>query len=94
MLELALRFDQRQFLPNLSDVREFLIMMGERPAAMKDRAEAFRLLLKALSVLPPERVARLANSAIHSGPSQLGPLSDAIAGAAASLPRHREPSAS
>lgn len=94
MLELAIRFDQRQFLPSLSDVREFLVMMGERPGAMKDRSEAFRRLLKALSALPPERLERLANSALHSGPSQLGPLSDAIAAAAASLPRHREPSAS
>jgi hypothetical protein len=39
MLALAMRFDQREFLPHLSDVREFLILMGERPGAMKDRSE-------------------------------------------------------
>jgi hypothetical protein len=92
--ELALRFDRKQFLPSVSDVREFLAMMGERPEAMKDRSEAFRRLLKALSGLPPERLERLANSTLHSGPSRLGPLSDAISAAAVSLPRHRDPSAS
>jgi hypothetical protein len=92
--ELAMRFDRKQFLPTVSDVREFLVMMGEQPGAMKDRAEAFRRLLKALSGLPPERLERLANSALHSGPSQLGPLSDAISAAAVTLPRRREPNAS
>jgi hypothetical protein len=92
--ELAARFDRKQFLPSVSDVREFLVMMGERPGAIKDRSTGFRLLLVALSELPQERLERLANSARHSGPSQLGPLSDAIAGVAASLPRHRDPSGS
>jgi hypothetical protein len=92
--ELAMRFDRKQFLPSFSDVRDFLIMMGERPGAMKDRSQAFRLLLRALGELPTERLKDLASTAIHSGPSELGPLSDAISAAATSLPRHREPSAS
>jgi hypothetical protein len=69
-------------------------MIGERPGAIKDRSDAFRRLLKVLPALPPEQLERLGNSALHSGPSQLGPLSDAIASAAASLPRQREPNAS
>jgi hypothetical protein len=88
--ELATRFDRKEFLPSISDVREFLVMMGERPGAIKDRSTAFRLLLTALSGLAPERLERLANSARHSGPSQLAPLSDAISTAAASLPRYRD----
>jgi hypothetical protein len=92
--ELAVLFDRKQFLPSVSDVREFLIMMGETPGTMKDRSEAFRRVLKVLSELPPERLERLANSGLHSGPSQLGPLSDAISAAARSLPRYREPGAS
>jgi len=91
---LATRFDRKEFLPSISDVREFLVMMGERPGAIKDRSTAFRLLLTALSGLPPERLERLVNSARHSGPSQLAPLSDAISAAAASLPRYRDASGS
>lgn len=91
LTELAQRYDQRQFLPSTSDVREFLIMVGERPSGMKDRSQAFRELLKALMKYPPERLKQLASRSRHSGPSQLGPLSDAITSAARSLPRHREP---
>jgi hypothetical protein len=89
--ELAIRFDQKQFLPSVSDVREFLMMMGEQPGAIKDRSKAFGRLLKALSVLPPERLERLASSTLHSGPSQLGPLSDAISAVAGAITRQREP---
>ncbi len=88
--ELATRFDRKEFLPSVSDVREFLIMMGERPGAIKDRSTAFRFLLNALSGLPPERLERLAKSARHSGPSRLAPLSDAISTAAGTLPRYRD----
>jgi hypothetical protein len=91
---LAIRFDQKQFLPSNADVREFLLMMGETPGTMKDRSDAFRRLLKSLSVLSPDRLDRLVKSALHSGPSQLSHLSDAISAAAASLPRNREPSSS
>lgn len=90
--ELATRFDQKQFLPSVSDAKEFLMMMGEKPGAIKDRSDAFRRLLDALLPLTPERLRQLAkNSALHSGPSKLGPLSDAISSAAQSLSRYREP---
>lgn len=90
--DLALRFDHKQFLPSMADVREFLTMLGERPVPMKDRSDAFRQLLKALARLPTERIRAVASSGQYSGPSQLGPLSDAISAAGASLPRYREPS--
>lgn len=92
--ELALRFDSKQFLPSVSAVREFLFMMGGRPVGVKDRSDSFRSVLDALSRLPEERLRRLVDSAIHSGPAQLGPLSEAIAAASVSLPRKREPDAS
>src|SRR5664279_2898006 len=41
LLQLAARYEQKLFLPSVADVREFLIMMGERPVDMKDRKEAF-----------------------------------------------------
>jgi hypothetical protein len=90
LLQLAVRYDCKQFLPSVADVREFLIMVGERPIDMKDRKEAFRILLRNLRQLPIERLKQLASSALHSGPSQLGPLSDAIAAAGERLPRQRQ----
>jgi len=88
--ELAARYDRRQFLPSVIDVREFLIMMGVRPPALKDRSEAFRMLLRNLVLLPRDQLERLARSDIHSGPSELAPLSDAIASAAQQLRRPQQ----
>ena len=90
LLQLAERYDRKQFLPSVADVREFLIMMGERPVGMKDRSEAFRVLLRSLMQLPAERLHQFARTALHSGPSELGPLSDAIAAAGDRLPRQRQ----
>jgi hypothetical protein len=90
LLELAVSYDCKQFLPSVADVREFLVMMGERPIDMKDRKEAFRILLRNLMQLPVERLKQLASTALYSGPSQLGPLSDAIAAAGERLPRQRQ----
>ncbi len=42
--------------------------------------------------LPVVRLQQLAQTALHSGPSELGPLSDAIAAAGERLPRHRQTS--
>lgn|SRR5208337_400778 len=90
LLQLAERYDRKQVLPSVADVREFLIMMGERPIGMKDRKEAFRILLQSLMRLPNERLQQFARTALHSGPSELGPLSDAIAAAGERLPRQRQ----
>ena len=90
LLHLAMRYEQKLFLPSVADVREFLIMMGEQPASMKDRKEAFRVLLRSLVRLPTDRLQHLARTSLHSGPSELGPLSDAIAGASERLPRQRD----
>jgi len=91
LLEIASRFDRRDFLPSIGDVREFLAMQGHQPTEMKDRSEAFRRLLPVLQQLPAERLEGLANSAIHSGPAKLGPLSDAIKATGDALRRSEKP---
>jgi hypothetical protein len=53
-------------------------MMGEESGTIKDRLDGFRRLLPPLSQLPSDKLKRLASSGRHSGPAQLGPLSDAI----------------
>jgi hypothetical protein len=78
------------FLPSVADVREFLIMMGTRPIGMKDRTQAFRVLLESLTQLPIARLQQLAQTSLHSGPSELGPISDAITIAGERLPRQRQ----
>lgn len=87
LLMLADRFDRKEFLPSVADVREFIIMTGERPVTMKDRTEAFRVLLRYLSRLPVDRLQIIAQAASHAGPAQLGPISDAISAAGERLSR-------
>lgn len=84
---LATRFESKDFLPSTADVREFIIMAGERPPTMKNRQESFRNLLRVLLRLSPERLRQVAEAASHAGPAQLGPISDAIAAAGERLPR-------
>lgn len=84
---LATRFESKDFLPSTADVREFIIMAGERPPTMKNRQESFRNLLRVLLRLSPERLRQVAEAASHAGPAQLGPISDAIAAAGDRLPR-------
>jgi len=84
---LANRFESKDFLPSTADVREFIIMAGERPPTMKNRQESFRNLLRVLLRLSPERLRQVAEAASHAGPAQLGPISDAIAAAGERLPR-------
>jgi hypothetical protein len=89
-VELARRFDSKQFMPSNYDVREFLIMSGVRPPGMKDRSQAFRQLLQVLVQLPPDKLEALARKTRYSGPAELGPLSDAISNAAGRISRYRD----
>jgi hypothetical protein len=78
LLALAAKFDRKEFLPSVVDIREFLAMMGEESGGIKDRADGFRRLLPSFSQLLPDKLEHLVNSARYSGPARLGPLSDAI----------------
>lgn len=84
---LAARFDDKNFLPSTADVREFIIMAGERPPTMKNRQDSFRHLLRILLRIPLERLRQVAEAATHAGPAELGPISDAISAAGERLPR-------
>lgn len=79
LMEIASKYDEKRFLPTLGDVREFLAMAGDRRRSIKDRSEGFRLLLDSTKELPLEELQHLAATTAFSGPSQLGPLSEAIA---------------
>jgi hypothetical protein len=90
LLQLAKRYEVKQFLPNVAAAREFLAMLGEFPGQIKDRDHAFRVLLRCLLQLPMERLRQITDSSLYSGPSQLGPISDAIAAAGQHLPRRSQ----
>jgi hypothetical protein len=90
LMQIAKKYETREFLPSTSDVREFMFLLGDQPNGLKDRKDAFRTLLQSLSKLPVDRLKDIELNAEHAGPSQLGPLSNAIADAGANHSRAKE----
>lgn len=91
---LAARFDAKTFLPTSSDARHFLEMRGQGPSPVKHRQDAFRRVLGVLLSMSDDELMLLQTSGTHSGPTQLGPLSDAIkatSAAARNTESHSEP---
>jgi hypothetical protein len=88
LLGIAAKFDQKEFLPRVVDIREFLAMRGEDSSGVKDRLDGFRRLLRSLSKLPSDKLEGLMSSARYSGPARLGPLSDAIRSTGEALRRN------
>lgn len=78
LLLLAARYDNKQFLPTSGDIRYFFEVHGEVVPPVKQRSEAFRRILRLMSSMPESALRKLIDSDIHSGPSSLAPLSDAM----------------
>jgi len=81
---LAVRFDAKTFLPTASDVRHFLEMRGH-PGPIKQRQDSFRRVLDVLQSMADDELMLLQASGTHAGPTQLGPLSDAIKASSAAV---------
>lgn len=93
---LAARFDAKTFLPTASDVRHFLEMRGQDPGPVKQRQDSFRKVLNVLLSMADDELMLLQTSGTHAGPTQLGPLSDAIKATSATVrttESHAEPAA-
>ncbi|SEB03095.1 hypothetical protein [Paraburkholderia sartisoli] len=77
LLALASRFDEKAFLPSVSDVRLFMETRGEHPQ-MKQRSDAMRPILQLLAEMSTESLEKLKSTDTSWGLSRLGPLADAI----------------
>jgi hypothetical protein len=78
ILQIAEKFDRKNFLPSLGDMREFLAMRGGGRPVLHDRQLGFRRILELLREMPLDQLDLLATSRSFSGPAQLAPLSEAI----------------
>jgi hypothetical protein len=78
---LAVKFENRTFLPNLRDVQRFLDRMGASQGTAKSRAAAGPALIRALSKLKPEELGRLVARDDSPRESDYSLLSRAIMGA-------------
>lgn len=95
LTELAKRFDEGSAFPKLSDVRSFLLSHHRNGTDLKGRIPAFKRMLPVLVEMSPKGLERLLARSHHSGPAELGAISDAIKGAGENLrrsgPSAREP---
>ena len=75
---LAIKFDNKHFLPTAGDIKYFFEVHGEAAPTVKQRSESFRRVLRVLSSLPEASLRKIIDDDAHSGPSSLAPLSDAM----------------
>lgn len=78
VLALAARFEAKRFLPTCADISNFCTIYDIDPPASKSRAAAIPRLFKYFATMDTKDVERLAVDKAYSGPSNLGPLADAI----------------
>lgn len=83
--EAALRFEEKRFLPSISDVRDFLHLHGEFAGELKQREPGFARVLRVLQRIPTQDLENILRENQFSGPSRLGPLSEAIESASSAL---------
>gem|GEM_PF-6414701 len=72
-------------------------MRGQNPGPIKQRQDSFKKVLEVLAAMADDELLLLQASGTHAGPTQLGPLSDAIKATSATVRTtqpHAEPTAS
>ncbi|SFG38182.1 hypothetical protein SAMN05518801_1213 [Novosphingobium sp. CF614] len=85
MTDLARRFDDGRAFPRIGDVRGFLLSHQQNATDLKGRTQGFRRMLPILTRMSPKGLERLIARSHHSGPADLGEISDAIRGAGEDL---------
>ena len=76
--ELAERFQQKSFLPKLGDIDNFCQTYLIDIPASRSRASAIPRVFKFIAEMEASEIQRILDLEMFSGPSRLGPISDAI----------------
>ena len=78
LLVLGRRFEEKSFLPTSSDIRNLFEAYGVGLAKVKSRQDAMPLTFRFLATLSVDQLDRIVKDGLFSGPSELGPIADAI----------------
>lgn len=76
--ELADRFENKSFLPSYGDIRNFFQINGIEEPASGSRNAAIPRIFRFVSSMTVDEIRNLLDGGMFSGPSQLGPIADAI----------------
>ncbi len=77
-VELAKRFESKDFLPTFGDIRNFCQIYRIDEPASKSRANAIPRIFKFISSMETGELQRILDDEVFSGPSRLAPIADAI----------------
>lgn len=80
LIEIAEAFDSGSAFQRTSDVRSFLAAHSTPVREIRSRDHAFRLMLPIFERMSEKGLARILSSSRHSGPAELGSISEAIKG--------------
>ncbi len=78
VLELATRFEGKDFLPTFGDIDNFCRFYGIDTPVSRSRASAIPRVFKYIATMDTEEARKILDYGMFSGPSRLGPISDAI----------------
>ena len=78
LLVLAQLFEEKRFLPVMADIRNFFEAYGAAPTKIKARQNAVPPIFQYLSSMSEDRLDRIVNEGAFGGPSELGPIAEAI----------------
>jgi len=78
MLRLARDYDAGTAFPRIADVRAFLASHNDNAKELRTRHEAFRRMIPILRGMSEKGLEKILSRSRHSGPTELGLLSDAI----------------
>jgi hypothetical protein len=78
LLRLAASFEEKRFLPRAADIRNLAEAFGGADIRVKNRQAAVPAVFKFLCSLSDEQIDRILAENLFCGPSELGPIADAI----------------
>ncbi len=77
-IELATKFERKDFLPTFGDIDNFCQVYGIDTPVSKSRASSIPRVFKYIASMEPGEIRRIIEEGMFSGPSRLGPIADAI----------------
>ena len=77
-IELATKFEGKDFLPTFGDIDNFCQVYGIDTPVSKSRASSIPRVFKFIASMETGEIRRILEDGMFSGPSRLGPIADAI----------------
>ena len=90
MMHVAQRFEDREFLPKIADIREFCRIYGVQLSKSASRATSIPRVFTFLAAMDTASITKLLDEGAFAGPTRLAPIADAIRNCSAARDRsHR-----